>query len=442
MINSLQFRLLVAFTLVILVTIGTASFFVSRSAIDEIRQYGERSEQFRFRRVEHSLTRYYREHEGWSGIQSLVEQTARFSGRRIILTDSGGIVVADSEGKLLTESYIKATGKALEARWTEGMLGTLYLSPSPDETERQTLSDSINRFLLWGGLLAVAIALVLTFFLARRILAPIHALTLSARRLGRGDFSRRVESKAKGEIGELTQTFNSMADNLERAEKMRRDLVADVAHELRTPLSNIRGYLEAVSDGVMEPDTSTIRSLNEEAILLSRMVDELQELALADAGELKLYRQEEDISGLIRKVVDIVYAQAGAKGVSLSIKVSEELPPCDIDSYRVAQVLRNLLENAVIHSAAGTVVTVSARHHDNRVEISVEDTGEGIPPDELPNIFERFYRVDKSRTRATGGSGLGLTIAKRIVEAHGGTIEVQSELGKGSRFSFTIPVSP
>jgi signal transduction histidine kinase len=290
-------------------------------------------------------------------------------------------------------------------------------------------------------LVAVAIAVALTFILSRRTLAPVKALTVASERLGRGDFSQRVQIKDRGELGELARTFNSMAGDLERAEKLRQNMVADVAHELRTPLSNIQGYMEALRDGIMKPDKKTIRSLYEEASLLSRLVDDLQELSLAEAGELKLARQSEDIGELIRQAAAAVEAKERAKGLSLAVELPEKLPPVNIDSRRIGEVLRNLLENAVAHTGKGDTVTVAARQMDKLVEISVTDTGEGIPAKELPNIFERFYRVDKSRTRATGGSGLGLTIARRLVEAHGGKIEVQSEPGKGSRFAFTVPVS-
>jgi len=315
----------------------------------------------------------------------------------------------------------------------------LYINPeSADVFLTKSLSESINRFLLWGGLMAIAIAMVLTFVLSRRISAPIRSLTLAAKRLGQGDFSQRVEFHGKDEVGELARTFNSMADDLARAEELRRNLVADAAHELRTPVSNIQGYLEAIRDGLVKPDASTLRSLYEEVILLSRLINDLQELTLAEAGELQLVRQAEDIAEPIKSAVAAVQPQAKAKGISLTVDLTDKLPPCNIDAYRIGQVLRNLLDNAIAHTPEGGAITITAREKGNQVEVTVADTGEGIPPEDLPNIFERFYRVDKSRARATGGSGLGLTIAKRLVEAHGGKIWVQSELGKGSRFTFTV----
>jgi len=218
-------------------------------------------------------------------------------------------------------------------------------------------------------------------------------------------------------------------------------MVADVAHELRTPLSNLKGYLEAISDGVVTPDEKTIRSLSEEASTLSRLVDDLQELSLADAGEIKLVREPADIVGLIKDTAAGMKAKADARGIVLTDDLPAKLPAVNIDSQRIRQVLSNLLENAVAHTDKGGRITVAAREREGQIQVSVADTGEGIPAKDLPLIFERFYRVDRSRTRKTGGSGLGLTIAKRLVEAHGGTIEVKSEAGKGSTFTFTLPVS-
>ena len=445
MIHSLHFRLLAAFALVIIVTIGSVFFFTYRTTRSEIGRFGERAELMRARRVEFQLSSHYYHQGGWEGIQPFVTQWGNLYGRRIILTDTDGVVVADSEGELLGEPYeADAPGRPMSPPWETGTIGVLYinpgLSPEVDIASLHIVGRTIGRFFLWGGLLAVAIALLLTFVLSRRILAPVKALTHAARRLGKGDFSQRVHFKDKGEVGELAQSFNSMADDLERNEQLRRNMVADVAHELRTPLSNLSGYLEAIRDGVIKPDAGTIRSLDEEASSLSRLVDDLQELSLADAGELKLICQKEDIPKLIKQAVAALQPQAEARGLMISASLPDKLPLVSIDSHRIKQVLHNLLENAVAHTSQGDSITVTAWQQDNQVKISVADTGEGIPAEDLPNIFERFYRVDKSRTRATGGSGLGLTIARRLVEAHGGKIEVQSEPGKGSCFAFTLPV--
>jgi len=468
MIHSLRFRLLIAFVLLILITIGTISLFVSRNTGGEIQQYEQRNLQRESDRIIFFLSRYYGINQGWGDVQSLIQQIGESEGEHVVLTDPSGIVLADSSGKGLGQKFQtsekgiplyrvrvgspmgpmmpSSPGMPMMQPTTEPapppeMVGVLYVNPEGRVLLTRELATRLDRFLIWGGLLALAIALVFTLVLSQRILAPVQALSVAVRRLGKGDLSQRVKTGEKGELGELEASFNLMAAELERTEKLRHNLVADTAHELRTPLSNLRGYLEAIRDGVVTADPATINSLHEEVSLLSRLVDDLQELALAEAGELKLIQQTENFADLVKKSVATVELKAAAKGLSVSINLPEDLPPVNIDFHRISQVLRNLLENAVTHTPRGGSIAVAAERKDDMVEVSVTDTGEGIPAEDLPNIFERLYRVDKSRTRATGGSGLGLTIAKRLVEAHGGVIKLESKAGEGSRFTFTIPIA-
>ncbi len=480
MLYSLRVRLLLAFALVIVVTVGTVAFFASRGASDEVQLFERQSQEMRVSRLQRFLAGHYAFNGSWQNVQSLVSQIASSEEMRIVLTDATGMVVADSANLLVGKHYSpesggtpiyppslpfrissrspapgEAPGPGLEAGSqsqppptpavalpADRLLGTLYVgSERPDAVIYQRLAEKINSFLLWGALLAVGIAMALTFLLSRQILSPAKALAMAARRLARGDFSQRVQTRDRGELGELARTFNSMATELEQAEKMKRDMIADAAHELRTPLTNIRGYLEAVSDGVLKPDIETIRSLSEEVAVLSRLVDDLQELSLAEAGQLKLIREAADVGSLVDGAVAGLEAAARLKGVSLRTEVTPGLPMADVDVQRIGQVLRNLLTNALSHTAGGGTITVSATHEGSAIRLSVTDTGEGIAPEDLPYIFERYYRADRSRGRTTGGSGLGLTIAKRFVEAHGGTIGVESKPGEGSRFSFTVPVA-
>jgi signal transduction histidine kinase len=294
--------------------------------------------------------------------------------------------------------------------------------------------------LLAAGVAGLA-AVLLTLVLSRRILRPVEALTAAAQRMEKGDLSQRVEVHSQDEIGELARAFNAMADGLARLEELRRNMVTDVAHELRTPLSNIRGYLEALQDGVVEPKPEVIDSLHEEAMLLNRLVDDLRELTLAEAGQLKLERRPVAPADLVDRALEAARAQAEAKGIALQADLPEDLPLVDVDSQRIGQVLGNLLSNALTHTPPGGKVVVVARAKQLAVEVSVSDTGEGIPLERLPYIFERFYRADRSRSRATGGTGLGLSIAKQLVEAHGGRISVASQVGQGTTFTFTLPVA-
>jgi len=475
-INSLRFKLFLSFTLIIFVTTGTVAFFVSRNVAGEIKELEDIRAHLRTIRIEGLLSSHYRINKNWNNVQAIIEQLSTTDSVRIILTDASNKVIADSKNIITGQTYNPGDNISGRVIFTPGapggpppepvgqnsepassipeertppissipaerIAGIVYVFPEGNDIgSTGGLAIAINRFLLLGGLLAIGIAFLITFFLSRRITAPIRALTLAARRLGQGDLSQRVSSTGRDEIGELTRTFNSMADGFERIERLRRNMVADSAHELRTPVSNIRGYLEAIRDGIITPDTKTIDLLYEETMQLSRLIEDLQELTLSDAGELKLTLQTENVADIINHVI-AMQVNASKKGITIRTDVPNNLPPVNIDRHRIGEVLRNLLDNAVIHTDAGGIINVNARHQDKMVLIAVSDTGEGIPPEDLPNIFERFYRVDKSRNRTTGGYGLGLTIAKRLVEAHGGTIEVQSELGKGSKFTFSIPIA-
>jgi two-component system sensor histidine kinase BaeS len=266
----------------------------------------------------------------------------------------------------------------------------------------------------------------------------LQSLGAAARRLGRGDLTQRADTDGPAEIQQLARSFNVMAAGLEEAERHRRNLTADIAHELRTPLSNIQGYLEAIRDGLIQPTPDTIDTIHGQALHLSRLVEDLRLLAQVEAGELTLELSPTSMEELLQSGVEAVRPRAEAKGVSLSIETEPPLPALDLDSTRMAQVVGNLLENAITHTPEGGSVTVSAHADGSGIEVAVADTGPGIAPEDLPRLFDRFYRVDPSRSRSTGGTGLGLTIARRLVEAHGGTIEAESVLGAGSRFAIRL----
>ena len=310
------------------------------------------------------------------------------------------------------------------------------------EPPASRLASSINRYLLGAGLVAGALGILLVGFVSRRLLASHTGPGLASRRLGGGDLSQRVSTSGPREIRDLAHSFNAMAGSLEKAEAQRRHLVADVAHELRTPLSNIQGYLEALKDGLIEPDADTLDTIHQQVVHLARLVEDLRLLALAEGGALDLNLEPNSLDEVISPSVEAFRARAEAKGVNLSLQVSPGLPLVILDRTRIAQVVGNLLENAFHHTPEGGVVKVSAAATGaGRARVTVEDSGEGIAPEEIALVFERFYRVDPSRSRATGGVGLGLTIAKQLVEAHGGTIHAESTHSQGSRFIFELPLA-
>ncbi|GAB4489412.1 MAG: ATP-binding protein [Anaerolineales bacterium] len=296
-------------------------------------------------------------------------------------------------------------------------------------------------------LLAVAIsslaALLVSLLFSRSIVAPLQQMTRASQRIAAGHYAERVEISGQDEIAQLGGQFNQMAEELEQVEAMRRRLIGDVSHELRTPLTAIKGYMEGLLDGVLPAAPETYQQIHSEAERLSRLVDDLQELSRVEAGAFHLDVVPVSFSSLMETTAKRLLPHLQQKNITLKAALPPELPPLRADGDRVTQILTNLLSNAIQYSPSGGVVTVSAALTGAELRISVADTGIGIPPENLPHIFDRFYRVDKSRSRqAGGGSGIGLTIAKALVEAQGGKIWAESAgAGQGSVFSFTLPLA-
>ncbi|MBI2908005.1 MAG: HAMP domain-containing protein [Chloroflexi bacterium] len=439
MFSSLRVRLLASLLLVTVVAVGVVAALASQATGTQFRGYVQQRAQkahFRFQQVFGS---YYADRGSWDGVEDWVARMGEMSGDHIVLLDSTGKVIADSAGKLL--------GREASPNWSGGPLvisnnglqvGAGYVNPTAGLVDQGFL-DSVNRSLLLAAAGAGVMALLLTLVLSRHIVRPLQSLTAAAQRMTQGDLEQRVDVRSKDEIGVLAGAFNTMAESVARNEMLRRRMVSDVAHELRTPLTNVRCYLELLQEGVLAPEPGVLESLKQEADILSRLADDLQEIALSEAGQLRLERQPAVARDICERAATAMRAQAEAKGLHLEMDVPEGLPPVVVDSDRIGQVLRNLLSNALAHTPAGGSIVLSAHRGEEGVEISVADTGEGIPPQSLPYVFERFYRADPSRARATGGSGLGLTISKEIVEAHGGRMRVESELGKGAKFTFGVP---
>jgi len=444
--RSLLFRLIAAFAIVILVALLAVFIFMSWSTASEFERFKAHVDAQRGDDLHFALTRFYVAAGDWTGIQPYVKHISDMWDWHIIVTDAEGTVVADSTEELLGRTYQVSNNPdvMVYSFGDDQEFGVLYVEPQTvPGAERALLSLTLERigyFLLLGLLIASAVSVALAWFLSRRILAPVDSLRTAVQRLGAGDLEQRVEVEDRSELGELAVAFNTMATELQHANYVQRQMIGDIAHELRTPLSNIRGYIEAVRDKVIEADDETVATLDGEALLLSRLVDDLQELSIVETGQMTLDVQPEDLSELLIHACDATAAAAAARNLQLQLRLPDVLPIVAIDYYRISQVLRNLLDNALTHTAAGGCVTITATTREECVEVSVSDTGEGIDPVDLPYVFDRFYRADRSRTRATGGSGLGLTISKGLVEAHGGTIGVSSTEAKGSCFYFTVPV--
>ncbi|WP_063795953.1 sensor histidine kinase [Streptacidiphilus griseoplanus] len=286
--------------------------------------------------------------------------------------------------------------------------------------------------------LVLLLTVAVTVLVGTRMVRPLRALAQAARRMTDGDLTARVKVRAGDEIGGVAAAFNTMSEQREQSEELRKAMVSDVAHELRSPLANIRGWLEAAEDGLVVPDRDLVGSLLDEAVLLQHVIDDLRDLSAADAGELRLHIEQVEVADLVEQVATAHRGNADAAGVTL-LTAAERQPAVDADPVRLRQAIGNLVSNAVRHTPPGGTVTLRAHRAEDRAVIEVADTGSGIAPDDLQRVFDRFWRAEKSRNRQTGGSGLGLSIVRKLVEAHGGSVAATSEPGRGSVFVLTLP---
>jgi signal transduction histidine kinase len=305
------------------------------------------------------------------------------------------------------------------------------------------LSD-VKDSLVWAALGAIAVAVILSLIISRRIVNPTRKIIDATKEIAAGDYSKRVEINSSDEIGELGIALNRMAESLEKIETMRRELVSNVSHELATPLTNISGYLEALHDKVIkgeEPTRKTLELLREEAQRLTSMVTDLRELSAIESSTSKLNLESVNLNELMYKITYEFKPRFRKKGIIFSAKTPADLPEVKADKNRLVQIIVNLLNNAISYTPDGGKVEISAKPLKGFVEVEISDTGIGIPEKDIPHIFERFYRGDKSRSRETGGTGIGLAIVKELVQAQGGEISVKSDEGRGTAFRFTIPMN-
>lgn len=308
---------------------------------------------------------------------------------------------------------------------------------SPTAVHRMFL-DATHRSLIWASLATLTLAVIFSFLLTRKVLNPLTQMTGITRKIASGDYTARVGISSMDEIGQLASAFNRMADSLRRIEQLRKTMVIDVAHELRTPLTNIQGYLEALNDGVLAPSKETFESLHEETIRLAKLVEDLLQLAEADASRGTLRRRRIDLMDLASQALDLFRPKFTAKGILVKMDLSDSEGQVLADPEKLAQVLRNLLQNAWQYTPHGGNIRISAERLPGWIKLIFANSGEGITKEDLPFIFERFYRGEKSRSRQHGGAGIGLAIVKELIEAHGGQVGAEGSPAE-IRVWFTLP---
>ena len=460
--RSLWFKLTAALLLVTLLGVGLSILIPGIVTIRSFESFVNSSRAEERTGLAEALATYYSSQGSWEGVNSLVFW---FPGRmghvmgqggmpgmmpgmtrpwRFKLADENGVVIAPSRSVDIGQEFSPDELAASIPLAVEGQtIGFLLPSPLMDSFSdlESAFLGQVSRTIVPVGIAACAVAILLGLLLTWQLTGPLRKLTSAAQGIAGGDLSQRVDIASKDELGQLGQAFNDMAESLGRAEKLRQNMVADIAHELRTPLSVMRGNLEAILDGVFEPTKENMASIHKETVLVSRLVDDLQELALAEAGQLKIEREPTDLAALIERTVNSVAPRAALDDITIVQDLTVDLPPVSTDPQRMGQVLFNLLDNALRYSPPASTITVRARTMEEVVQVDVMDQGTGLDSDELSLVFERFYRGDKARSRVTGGAGLGLTIVKQLVEAHGGEVWAESEASEGTTFSLTLPLS-
>jgi signal transduction histidine kinase len=448
--RSLALKLTLAFLLVGLTVAGLLAFFVERQTQRQFNQFV--LDRYQLDLIE-ELGQYYQSYGSWADIEAIVianRQPYNKNHRgwmQVIVTDTNGVVVVGvgryQPGESLNENEL-ATAVPIEIN---GEVVGYALLPSPPGQGPAAPDSPESRFVsavrraIWFSLLGAAvIALLLGVLLARTISRPVQELTQATHRVAQGDLNHEVPIRTRDEIGELATSFNQMTAHLAQANQLRRQMTADIAHDLRTPTSVIMGYTEALSDGVLPGSPEIYRVMHQEVQYLNHLIEDLRTLSLADAGELPLMPQAIAPYDLLERAAVAHSIQASKQGVTLHLEQpAANLPLIQVDPDRMAQVLSNLLSNALRYTPDGGRITLSAVQNQRDVQLKVQDTGSGIAPEELPHIFRRFYRSDKSRPQ-NGESGLGLAIARSIVEAHGGRITAVSTLGQGTTFTISLPI--
>jgi two-component system sensor histidine kinase BaeS len=442
--RSLTVKLVLAFTIVSLIGIALVAIMTAQFTGKQLRNL------LATRHTEDLLAEledYYLLENSWQGIEHVINNPdfVQQYGRSYVVLDIEGQVIPFGPG-----FFPKPGAFGAGVRPEDGVpivvdgrtVGFLITEP-PRFDFRPPFTDQITRFyvtLLYASLGAVFVSLLLGVFLARTLTRTVRELTVATRKVAKGDLEQQVPVRSKDELGELAASFNQMSADLTHSRNLRRQMTADIAHELRTPLTVVLGHAEALSEGQLPPDPDTFDIIFDETKRLNRLVEDLRTLSVSDAGELLLNQQKTPPLELLKRGAAARRSKAKVKDLALEVEASPGLPDLIVDPDRMTQVLVNLLDNAIRYTPSGGIISLFAKHTPEGVAIIVKDNGPGISKEDLPYVFERFYRGDKSRQREEGGSGLGLPIAKSLVENQGGDIQVESKVGAGTTFTIYLPV--
>jgi signal transduction histidine kinase len=444
-------------SIVLIITVLTAGILISIFSLQATKsffaQYILKVREVQLDHWEKIFTDHYLYQGSWQGVESI-----KFMGGQMMHRSGMGwgmyrqsVVLTDVDGKILNHPDQRQVGLVLEKSFLnqgrpikldERVIGYIFpmeLFIADTKSLEQKFITSVLYAVILGTLLASLVAIFFGLWWSRRLTRPLEALAIASNKVAKGNFNHRISLTTKDELGSLAKAFNTMAQELDRSHKVRKQMFADISHELRTPLTILGSRLEAALENEESLNAAKISSLYDEVIRLQGLVKELQDISNLEAGQVNLNIQKINLQQLTEDLRILLEAEAEAREIIFNIDIHQDLNYFYADPLKLKQVILNLLSNAFHYTQGGGKVFLRMYLEEQDIVIEVADTGPGIAKEELPHIFERFYRADKSRNRATGGVGLGLAIAKGYVEAHGGTIDVESEVGKGTKFIIKLP---
>ncbi|MCL5985395.1 MAG: ATP-binding protein [Actinobacteria bacterium] len=475
--NSIYIKILASFILMVFLIIALTTVVLGISVNRQFNTYLQKGFALRTFGLASSIASSYLSTGSWEDAQKIIENYAQTFGGNYAITDANEVIVASTIAGLLggDESQLSASGfNSTEILDNGQKIAILYVNAgimgmhtgntmmnlgqnrmgqmmnqliAPSQLEikladlEQNFLKAIRRVLIVIGLLSALLATGISLYISNLIINPIKKMTKVVKKMASGDLTQRVKYSSVDELGVLASSFNEMADDLQRSENSRRELIADIAHEFRTPLTSIKGYIESIKDGIKKPDPQTLGRVLDETDRLTSLISDLQQLSLAESGNINLEKETVDLNNLLKTSLAKFEIEIMKKKISARLDLQKNIPPINLDKKRISQVFENLISNAIKYNKKNGIIDIISNFDKSGAKIVFSDSGIGIPSNEIPFIFDRFYRSEKSRSRKTGGTGLGLSIAKNYIELHGGSIKVESVEGKGTTFTVFLPSS-
>ena len=447
--NSLVFKITVSFSVVLVGTLLSLGVYLQHVAKIESENIQNEYNQLKVERIQRLLDSITSTQPmNLRDVQRKLMDYSKISGANIKLYDENNIEVFDTSKGLNVNNnrrnpifkVIPTSLGGMIVEVNQPNLVSIQAISASDTQEDQLIqtdppiSNIVNQVvksIAIIGILSIITSIAIIWIISRRTLNPITNIVNTSKYLSKGDFTKRIDQSVSGELSEIVTAFNYMASELQKLDEQRKIMIADIAHELRTPMTNLKGYIEGWSDGIIKPDNETLKILDYQVNTLSKIIDDLSTLSLAESGMLSLNISEFELNNKISEIINNFKLRSESQNINIINNITPDIT-INYDPQRFTQIVTNILNNSILATDDGGIISFSTSTNNNNLLLKISDNGTGIPKDELPYIFDRFYRTDKSRNRQSGGSGLGLSIVKYLIESHNGTIKINSELSKGT----------